>query len=81
MYHAIAFKPVTLKIDKFTNFWMHLQMTGSIFQFNSILNIRTQPPARLEHGQLFSIWGELFALWGIVSNKKSARNHNVNTLY
>ena len=34
VYHAFAFKPITIKFGKFTNFWMLFQMTGSIF--NSI---------------------------------------------
>ena len=34
VYHAFAFKPITIKFGKFTNFWMLFQMTCSIF--NSI---------------------------------------------
>ena len=34
VYHAFAFKPITIKFGKFTNFWMLFQMTGPIF--NSI---------------------------------------------
>ena len=34
MYHAFAFKPITIKFGEFTNFWMLFQMTCSIF--NSI---------------------------------------------
>ena len=29
---------------------------------------------------LFWIWCELFAQWGLISNEKSAGNHNVNTV-
>ena len=57
VYHAFAFKPITIKFGEFTNFWMLFQMTCPIF--NSIdMNVRTkkkyvrtQSPARLEHGQ------------------------------
>ena len=34
VYHAFAFKPITIKFGKFTNFWMLSQMTCPIF--NSI---------------------------------------------
>ena len=34
VYHAFAFKPITIKFGKFTNFWMLFQMTCPIF--NSI---------------------------------------------
>ena len=58
VYHAFAFKPITIKFGEFTNFWMLFQMTAP-FLIQSILNIRTekkyvrtQSPARLEHGQL-----------------------------
>ena len=34
VYHAFAFKPITIKLGKFTNFWMLFQMTCPIF--NSI---------------------------------------------
>ena len=34
VYHAFAFKPITIKFGEFTNFWMLFQMTCSIF--NSI---------------------------------------------
>ena len=34
VYHAFAFKPITIKFGKFTNFWMLFQMTYPIF--NSI---------------------------------------------
>ena len=34
MYHAFAFKPITIKFGEFTNFWMLFQMTCPIF--NSI---------------------------------------------
>ena len=58
VYHAFAFKPITIKFGEFTNFWMLFQMTCPIF--NSIdnehsyqeKNVRTQSPARLEDGQL-----------------------------
>ena len=34
VYHAFAFKPITIKFGEFTNFWMLFQMACSIF--NSI---------------------------------------------
>ena len=34
VYHAFAFKPITIKFGEFTNFWMLFQMTCPIF--NSI---------------------------------------------
>ena len=34
VYHAFAFKPITIKFGKFPNFWMLFQMTCTIF--NSI---------------------------------------------
>ena len=56
VYHAFAFKTITIKFGKFTNFWMLFQITCPIFK--SILNIRnkkkyvrTQSTAHLEHGQ------------------------------
>ena len=33
VYPAFAFKPITLKFGKFTNFWTLFQMMGFIFQF------------------------------------------------
>ena len=60
VYHAFAFKPITIIFGKFTNFWMLFQITCS-FSIQSILNVRTekkyvrtQSPARLEHGQFLS---------------------------
>ena len=57
VYHAFAFKPITIKFGEFTNFWMLFQMRCP-FSIQSILNVRTkkkyvctQSPARLEHGQ------------------------------
>ena len=58
VYHAFAFKPITIKFGEFTNFWMLFQMTRSIFNSIDIecshqekKYVRTQSPARLEHGQ------------------------------
>ena len=31
LYHAFAFKPITIKFGEFTNFWMLFQMTCPIF--------------------------------------------------
>ena len=47
------FEPIALKFGKFTNFGMLFKAMGFFCQFNRIqliLNIRTQSPARLEHG-------------------------------
>ena len=57
VYHAFAFKPITIKFGEFTNFWMLFQMTCPIFNSIKIEHsyqkkyVRTQSPARLEHGQ------------------------------
>ena len=53
VYHAFAFKPITIKFGKFTNFWMLFQMTCPILNIRTKKKyVRTQSPARLEHGQL-----------------------------
>ena len=41
VYHAFAFKPITIKFGKFTNFWILFQMTCPIF--NSIDNECSYP--------------------------------------
>ena len=58
VYHAFGFKPITVKFGESTNFWMLFQMTCPIFQFNRYWMfvprrkyVRTQSPARLEHGK------------------------------
>ena len=49
-YHTFAFKPITLK---FKSYCLLNALSDDKFHFSiqSILNIRTQSPARLKHGQ------------------------------
>ena len=68
VYHAFAFKPLTIKFGKSTNFWMLFQTTSSIFNSIDIeysyqeKYVRTQSPARLEHGQCYFLLLQVYCL-------------------
>ena len=57
-YHAFAFKPVTVKFGKSSNFWMLFQMMCPIFNsidieysYQEKKYVHTHSPAYLEHDQ------------------------------
>ena len=58
VYHAFAFKPITIKFGEFTNFWMLFQIACPIFNSIDIecsqqVKICSYPvPCHLEHGQV-----------------------------
>ena len=61
VYHAFEFKPISVKFGTFIIFWCSSKWRAHLIQ--SILNIhskrkyvRSQSPARLEHGQLLSFF-------------------------